>query len=65
MRGLLRELSSSDDILDVVFLIASLVAVAPPGRTFVFALETKMFAGFTCWFAFFAFLSSETASVAT
>lgn len=58
LRGLFRKLSLLDDLLDVVFLLVTLFAIAPPLRAFVFALQAQVLACFATWFGLVAFLPS-------
>ncbi len=56
--GLFVELLPLDYHLDIIFLDASLVIVAPPGRPLVIALQSQVFTGRTTRRAFVALLSS-------
>ena len=62
---LLVRLCTLDDALDVVLLLPSLLAVAPPHRSLVVALETEVFAGFAQRFALVTLLPPKTAGETT
>jgi hypothetical protein len=56
--ALLVELCALDDVLDDFLLVASLLVVAPPHWSLVFALQTEMFACATGRFSLIALLPS-------
>ena len=58
LRALIVEFCALDDVLDDFLLVSSLLVVAPPHWSLVFALQTEMFACATGRFSLIALLPS-------
>ncbi len=65
LSGLLRELSSLDDLLDVLLLPSPRLSAAPPHWALVIAMQAEMLARFTSRSAFLALLPSQSTCKAT
>ena len=61
MRGLLVQLGALDDILDSLLLASSLLIVAPPHWSLVFARKAQMSASFATRLALIALFPSQSA----
>lgn len=61
MRGLFVELGALDDVLYSLLLVPSLLVVAPPHWSLVFARKAQMSASFATRFALIALLPSQSA----